>query len=58
MDTASVKLEVTEPPTASRCQAVKFQVSPATTVTSPVGVGVWVRSSASWNAPPVPEFLI
>ena len=52
----SVKFDVAEPPTASRCQAWKLQVSPVTTATKPVGWGTWVLSMAREIEPPAPEF--
>ena len=51
-----MKLDVVVPATASRCQVVKFQVSPGCTATVPVGCGVLVRSRASEKAPVEPEF--
>ncbi len=55
---ASVRFDVATPPIASRNYPWKFQVSPGTTNTGPVGVGMAPRSTGGENVPAAPEFMI
>jgi hypothetical protein len=53
-----VKFEVAVPPTESRRHAVKFQVRPARTETSPVGVAIDPSPTCSPNEPKMPVWQI